>query len=247
MKLLAFLVIVVAICWYFLTAGRPVAPNQVAVAPAPVVVPSVRPTPPPAPLPAAQAPTVSLVAAAKPVEAVNPAEAPQIVLENVLGPNNQYHDDLMGLSATFPEGWEVMKALRWGTNNHENTVFLKPDVPTSATPSMYYRLYVDPPPAADMAETYLLTQAQQKEDARIASGRADYKNVPESFAYTDINGSPALSYFATFTQGDQVMTEYFIRVLTPKGYVLFFTTGQLEDVKAIIPQVKQMASSLKGP
>jgi hypothetical protein len=91
-----------------------------------------------------------------------------------------------------------------------------------------------------------MKQAQEKEASRVPA-RPDYKNVPESFSYYNINGSPALSYFATFTQGDQVMTEYFVRVLGPKGYTMFFTTGRLEDVKAIMPQVKQMAGSLKGP
>ena len=57
----------------------------------------------------------------------------------------------------------------------------------------------------------------------------------------------AMTYFATFTRGDQVMTEHFIRVLSPRGYVMFFTTGRFEDVKTIMPQLKQAASTVKGP
>lgn len=40
-----------------------------------------------------------------------------------------------------------------------------------------------------------------------------------------------MSYFATFTRSDQIMTEHFIRVLGPRGYDMFFTKGNFEDVK----------------
>ena len=249
MKLPAVLVIVAVALWYFLTPRSSVASSPVVAAVAPAVVGVAKPTSPSAapanPPPAA--PTLVLAAADKPVTADKPANAPQLVLKNALGPDNHYHDDLLGLSATFPQGWKVAAAKRWGTANHENTVWLQPEVATSARPSMYYKQYVETPPDRSTAETYLRDQAQQKEDFRIGNGLTDYKNVPESFSYYDINGSPALSYFATFTKGDEVMTEYFIRVLSPNGYVMFFTTGKLDDVKAVMPQVKQMASSLKGP
>jgi hypothetical protein len=247
MRLIFFLGVAAAICWYFITTKPPMPPSAVMTA-APVN-PVVQSTPPPpiAP-PVAPAPITNVMPAPKSVETPNPSEAPQIVLENVLGPNNHYHDDLVGLSVTFPEEWKVRTARRWGTNNHENTVYATARRERRpARPSMYYKQYVDTPPDPSTAEAYLRRQAQQKEDSRIAAGLTDYKNVPDSFAYIDINGSPALSYFATFTRGDQVMTENFIRVLGPKGYVMFFTSGKLEDVQAILPHLKQMAASLKGP
>ena len=79
------------------------------------------------------------------------------------------------------------------------------------------------------------------------AGTPDYQNVADSFSFFDVDGSPAMTYFATFTRGDQVMTEHFIRVLGPRGYVMFFTTGKFEDVKAIMPQLKQAAATVKGP
>ena len=108
-------------------------------------------------------------------------------------------------------------------------------------------MYPNGAPDTGATEAYFRDIAQKKEDSRIASGRSDYKNVPESFAFTEIDGHPSLSYFATFTAGDQVMTEYFVRILGEKGYVMFFTSGKLEDVRAIMPQVKQMAASVKPP
>lgn len=252
MKLSLSLIAVAAICWYFLPAKPPVemsGPATTAAVPAPVkqpapsvaIVPAAGVTPP---TPILREPSDVTRRAAP----YNPNEAPQIVLAAMLGPNNLYHDDLLGFAMTYPAGWRVGSARRWGTNNHENTVSLVPESESTASPSMYYKLYVDQPPAdAATAEAYLRKQAQDKEDARIAGGLADYKNVPESFALTQINGNPALTYFATFSHGNDVMTEYFIRVLGPKGYVMFFTNGKLEDVKTIMPQVKQMAESLKMP
>jgi hypothetical protein len=145
----------------------------------------------------------------------------------------------------------VRDAIRWGTNgdHSQNTVFLKPDIPSSASPSLYYKPYTAEEAAAiggTGAQALLREQAQKKEASRI-SGIPDYQNVADSFSFFDVNGSPAMSYFATFTRGDQVMTEHFIRILGPNGYAMFFTTGKFEDVKAVMPQLKQAASTVKGP
>jgi len=183
------------------------------------------------------------------VSTPDPSAPQKIDLTTALDSNNHYHDDLLGLSATLPEGWKIRDAIRWGANHSENTVFLNPDAEGSARPSLYYREY-----RAEEAsnrngdtESLLRDMALKKEASRNSSPVNDYKNVPESFDFTPINGNPALSYFATFTQNDQVMTEYLVRVLGPTGYAMFFTTGKLEDVNAIMPQVKQMAASLKVP
>jgi hypothetical protein len=114
---------------------------------------------------------------------------------------------------------------------------------------MYYRGYTEKQAALQGidAAAHFREGAQRKEEERIAAGIADYKNVPESFAFTHVNGQPSLSYFATFTQGGEVMTEYFVRVFNQRGYVMFFTRGRLDDVKAIMPQVQQMAASVKLP
>ena len=249
MKLLLSIVAVVLSClgWYIFGPGDVYVTTASATVSLVPPSPSAKPTAPPPPSAVAAAVPATPAVAAAPPAAARPAGAPQIVLADVLGPNNLYHDDLLGISMTYPEGWRVRDAKRWGTNNHENTLWLLPDGETTASPSMYYKNYTDTPPDSSVAEAYLRKQAQEKEDFRISGGIADYKNVPESFAFTDVNGNPSLSYFATFTRGDQVMTEYFVRVLGQQGYVMFFTTGKLEDVKAIMPQVNQMAASVKVP
>ena len=253
MKTLALIVVMLALIWFgitrFGTAKAPLEPSRVAASPAPLT-PSVNPAPPPVavPVPApATAPTAAspLVEVAK--ATVLSTAAPEIVLENVLGPNNLYPDDLLGVSATLPDGWTVRGAGRWGENNRENTVSLSPETETTARPSMYYQMYPKEVPEPGQAEAYLRNIAEWKENSRISAGLADYKNVPESFAFTDINGNPSLSYFATFTRGNEVMTEYFVRILGKKGYVMFFTQGRLEDVKAIMPPLQKMAGSVKVP
>ena len=181
--------------------------------------------------------------------ATDPNAAENIDLALALGPDTRYHDAVRGVSATFPEGWKVQSATRWGNDHRENTVFLAPPGDTSARPSMYYKPYIPGEVAAlttTGAEALLRERARKKEASRV-SGVPDYQNVPESFAFFDVNGSPAMSYFATFTFGNQVMTEHFIRMLGPNGYVMFFTKGKFEDVKAIMPQLRQMAGSVKGP
>jgi hypothetical protein len=176
-----------------------------------------------------------------------PAPLLQIVLSEVLGPNNLYHDDAFGVSATYPEGWRVSGASRWGVNNSENTVGLVPDTEATAHPSMYYQMYTTGYPEIEGVEAYFQRVAQNKENQRIASGVTDYKNVPSSFEVTQSDGNPVLSYFAVYTRGDVVQTEYFVRVLGTKGYVMFFVPGSLDDVQAIMPQIKKMASTVKVP
>lgn len=97
------------------------------------------------------------------------------------------------------------------------------------------------------AEAYFRRVAQNKENQRVTGGIADYKNVESSFEFAQLDGNPAVSYFAVFSRGEEVQTEYFVRVLGKKGYVMFFVPGRLEDVQKIMPQIKQMAGTLKVP
>ena len=176
-----------------------------------------------------------------------PAALPQIVLADVLGPNNLYHDDTFGISATYPEGWTVAGANRWGTNNSENTVQLNPGTDTTARAGMYYQMFPNGYPELEGSEAYFRRVAQNKENQRISGGVTDYKNVPSSFEFTEVNGQPTLSYFAVFSRGAEVQTEYYVRVLGKKGYVMFTVPGRLEDVQKIMPQIKQMAATVKVP
>jgi hypothetical protein len=96
-------------------------------------------------------------------------------------------------------------------------------------------------------EATLRDMAQQKEVSRIADGRTDYRNDPSSFVFRTIDGRPSLSYIATWTRNDEVQAEYFLRILGPTGYVMFFNQGPAKDVQALIPAVFQMAGTVKPP
>ena len=263
MKYVAVIVVVVALGWFGLNhyvakSDAALDNSKPAVAPVAKVDKPAPPAPPPAPAtssavtrPAATtaAPASGPVAVRRPPGTPDPNAPIKIDLTRALGPNNNYYDDVVGLSVALPEGWKVRDAIRWGEGHKQNTVFMRPDVPSSASPSMYYKPYTDEEMLArgnTGAQALLREQAQKKEASRV-TGTPDYQNVPDSFSFFDVTGSPAMTYFATFTRGNEVMTEHFIRVLGPRGYVMFFTTGKFEDVKAIMPQLKQAATSVKGP
>ncbi len=192
-------------------------------------------------------PTAPPVQAAKLAAKAGATPAQKMSLLEVLGPNNAFHDAQYGVSATYPEGWAVRQAIRWGPNNRENTVFFTPPAGSMAIPSMYYQMYPNGAPDPGNAEAMLREQAQLKEVSRSENGVNDYKNDPDSFVFREIDGHPSLSYFATFTQGDQVQAEYFTRILGDNGYVMFFTRGPAKDVQALIPAVSQMAGTVKPP
>lgn len=171
-----------------------------------------------------------------------------ISLSEVLQPNNGYFDAAYGVAVTYPAGWAVRQALRWGVNNGENTVFFSPPPGSAAVPSMYYRNYSDGP-SFDMTnpEATLRDMARQKEESRSGGGQNDYKNDPDSFVFRTIDGHPSLSYFATYTTGGQVHAEYFLRILGNGGYVMFFTRGPTKDVQALIPSVFEMGGTVRPP
>jgi hypothetical protein len=113
---------------------------------------------------------------------------------------------------------------------------------------MYYRRYSDGPPF-DMTnpEATLRDMARMKEESRSNGSQNDYKNDPDSFVFRRIDGNPSLSYFATYSESGAVHAEYFMRILGPQGYVMFFVRGPSKDVQALIPTVYQMGGTVKPP
>jgi hypothetical protein len=208
------------------------------------------PTPAPlaiAPVEAATPPVPAPRVAEKTTTADGAMSYPQMSLAEMLLPNNGFHDPLFGVSMSYPEGWSVRNATRWGQNNRENTVFFSPGGDSQAVPSMYYQNYTDGPPPFGSSEAFLREQARKKEEQRNPGGVNDYKNDADSFVFREIDGRPTLSYFATFTRGDQVQAEYFMRVLGQRGYVMFFVRGPAKDVQAIIPAVHKAGGTVKVP
>ena len=167
----------------------------------------------------------------------------------VSGSNNSFNDAAYGVSVSYPLGWVVRNAQRWGKNNSENTVFFAPPPPSRARPSMYYQMFSPsaPKPAPDKIEAYLRNNAASKERSRIASGLSDYNNVPESFEFRQIAGRPGASYFAVYSLRGQIMEEYFIRIVGETGYVMFFVQGPAADVSSIRATVDRMAETVQVP
>jgi hypothetical protein len=193
---------------------------------------------------------LSSTPATSPTEPAAGADVPStpIPLDQVLQPNRGYRDAKFGLTLTYPEGWTVHEAIRWGVNGGENTVFFKPAENSQMASSVYYRSYADGPQFdRTNPEATLRDMARQKQESRSGNGTNDYKNDPESFVFRTIDGHPSLSYFATYTQGDQIHAEYFLRVLGEKGYVMSFTRGPVKEVQAAIPAVFQMGGTIKPP
>lgn len=213
--------------------------------------PQPKPTGAVAPVVSAAAPSTTPPKQQPTAPVVMPRTPGKLSVNDVVLPGNRIYDAKFGLAATYPENWTVRDvALRWGVNEGENTIFFGLPEAAQATSSMYYRKYTDGP-AFSMAnpEATLRDMAQQKEVSRIADGRTDYRNDGDSFVFRTIDGNPSLSYFATYSHPTtgELHAEYFLRVLGPTGYVMFFNYGPVKEVQAVIPTVFQMAGTVKPP
>jgi hypothetical protein len=230
------------------SSARPESPVVTATdqAKAPTSLPKSKPPEPAAPVTKADARPPTPAARTAVVLQKPPG---QMTINDVVLPGNRISDPKFGLSATYPADWTVRDvALRWGVNEGENTIFFGPPEGSQAVPSLYYRRYSDGP-AFSMAnpEATLRDMARQKEESRSGGGKNDYKNDPESFVFRTIDGNPSLSYFATYTRGGEVHAEYFLRILGPSGYVMFFNQGPVKDVQTLIPTILNMGGTVKPP
>ena len=169
-----------------------------------------------------------------------------VELKDVLGPRNSFNDPVMGVSLTYPAGWEVIGGMRWGPDLRENTFRFRPLWPSETNPSMYYQGFRPDNPRPTDVNAWLLEAAKKKEASRQGGG-SDYRNDPQTLTLRTIAGRPGLSYIATFGSGSRKMAEYNVRVVGEKAYVMFFTFGPLEDVLAIRGEIDQMAETVRVP
>ena len=182
-----------------------------------------------------------------PAQESAPLGYPPLDLDAALLGAQSFFDELLGVRLSYPEGWSVRSARRWGELNRKTTVVLQPPDGSRAQPSMYYQLHVDAPPGPEGVEAFLREQADWKENSRRESGFVEYENDRGSFVFRTFEGKPSMRYFATYLRGNEVYAEYFMRVLGPEGYVMFFTRGPVEDVQAQIPAIFEMGSGVKPP
>lgn len=180
----------------------------------------------------------------------NSSNAYNLPLDEVLKPNQLFHDAMYGLLLNYPEGWKVRGGYqrRWN-DPRENIVILTPSARSKVEVTIYYQMFSEfvPPPDFGPIEAILRETAETKAESRIASRKFNrYKNEPDSFKFSEVEGRATLKNFATFFEGRQPRLDYFIRTLGPRGYVMFFVTGPAADVKSVVTEVDRMAASVRG-
>lgn len=162
-----------------------------------------------------------------------------------LGPDNRFHDATKGVAATIPSGWTASSVAAVG--ELANSVAFRIANHPGASPRFYYRIKEAAPPAtAEAAEAFLREQAQAKETDR--QGRTpDYKNQPDSFVFHQINGQPALSWIARYTQDGQAHAEYLVRILGPTSVGLLFMQLPAGELEAVRPSMDRFAATVRLP
>lgn len=177
-----------------------------------------------------------------------PAWSQSVPIAELVGPNNVIRDQVYGISVTYPAGWEVRGGMRWGKNNQENTISLRPIWPLESRPSLYYQPTSNfGRPAPGQEEAHFRYTAGTKAASRVQAGLGDYRNLEDTFTPLQINGRPAFRYVATFTQGGKKYFEYFTRVLGERMMVMFFTTGPWEELETIRRETDQMSATVQVP
>ena len=171
-----------------------------------------------------------------------------IPLAELVGPNNLIRDPVFGVAVTYPTGWQVRGALRWGKNNMENTIAFQAIWPLQSRPSLYYQPTSNfDRPAPGQEEAHFRYTAGTKAASRVRGGLGDYRNLENTFTLLQINGRPAFRYVATFTQDGKKQFEYFTRVLGEQMMVMFFVMGPVEELESIRREVDDMSATVQVP
>ncbi|MCX6954241.1 MAG: hypothetical protein NTV51_18985 [Verrucomicrobia bacterium] len=170
-----------------------------------------------------------------------------IPLKQLKAPRNGISDAEHGVSLTYPSGWDVVRAFRWGDGNRKTTVVLRRSRPTEASVSLFYHEFgpevTRPPEIREwFRSSFHEKQATKKKEL------TDYQNDPDSLKFgTTAGGLPRCSYLATFSAGSRRMVEYYVRVAGEKTYAMFLTRGFLSEIEAMRADIDQMADTLKLP
>jgi hypothetical protein len=172
-----------------------------------------------------------------------PVFSQSIPLGEIVGSDRSIRDPLYKVTARYPVDWVVRGVTRWG--DRETTIFLGEPMQTGFA-SLYYRIPLDSRPIIDL-ERYLREEAKKKTQQRIEGGLADYAMVTDSFTFRLVGELPALSYVARFTVSSTTYTEYFVRVLSPKGEALFFLRAPAEHFEPLRVAFETMVESLRLP
>lgn len=181
-----------------------------------------------------------------PLAALRSVDRPSLAnfIKEVTGPDNAFQDEKFNISGTLPGGWRIGGGQRTGETL--NVIFTIPGA-TKTKPALYFRLN---PPTAPKAgedpEAFLRDEAAKKAKDRVAS-YPDYANQADSLTFRHINGQPALSWLANYTDNGVPSTEYMIRVRVPGSVAFLFMSGPTEEVAAARAALDAFADTLRLP
>jgi hypothetical protein len=170
-----------------------------------------------------------------------------IPLRKIQAPNNTINDREYGVSMTYPAGWSVAGARRWGQNNEKTSIGLRRTQPAVARVGLFYQKFGPEGERPPEIKDWFRSSFQEKQAAK-QNELPNYQNDPGSLTYgTTAGGLPKCSYTATFTRGSRRLVEYYVRVAGEKTYVMFLTEGTRSEIEAMRADIDQMADTLRLP
>jgi hypothetical protein len=170
-----------------------------------------------------------------------------IPLRKIQAPNNTINDGEYGISMTYPAGWSVAGARRWGQNNEKTSIGLQRSRPSRAAVGVFYQKFGGEAQRPREIKDWFRSSFHEKQAAK-QNELANYQNDPGSLTYgTTAGGLPKCSYTATFTKGSERLVEYYVRVAGEKTYVMFLTQGTRSEIEALRADIDQMADTLRLP
>ena len=170
-----------------------------------------------------------------------------IPMRKIQAPNNTINDREYGVSMTYPAGWSVAGARRWGQNIEKTSIELRRGRSAVARVGFFYQKFggeVQRPPEI---KDFFRNSFHEKQAAKQKE-LPNYQNDPGSLTYgTTAGGLPKCSYMATFTKGSDRLIEYYVRVAGEKTYAMFLTQGTRSEIEAMRADIDQMADTLRLP
>jgi hypothetical protein len=151
------------------------------------------------------------------------------------------------ISLELPAGWELTSGMRWGS--HETTLrFI--DRSSGLWTNVYYQYPLTNPPAANL-DGVLRFGMDSKVKQRQGEGLKDYTIRPARIQQAVVDGRPALSWIADFTDTRRrrlAMTEYMLRYIGTNGKADVFTqVPAATDLNAFIERIQPIIQSLRIP
>jgi erythromycin esterase-like protein len=162
---------------------------------------------------------------------------PAILFQPVTGRGGEYRDPEFPVSLKLPPGWKMGEVVRWG--DHQNTVpLISPD--RTAAGSLYFTTNRNP-------NSSLEGSPAAKARERVSEGLGDYQVRLGSIQRKLVEGRPAISCVADFTQNGDKMVEYLTWVRGETALALFFARTSVADLDGLQKRLDPIIETLKLP